>query len=126
MREGLTLAQEPCETKSNEITAIPRLLERMVLEGAVVTIDAAGCQRAIVQALRAAGADYVLAVKRNQPSRHAEVRAAFEEADRGAFTPEVQDRCEIVERNGAPVRSWAAPASASGWRTPQSGPVCTA
>ena len=45
--------QEPCAAKSNEITAIPRLLERLALEGAVVTIDAAGCQRAIVQALRA-------------------------------------------------------------------------
>ena len=100
VREGLTLAQEPCEAKSNEITAIPRLLERMVLEGAVVTIDAAGCQRAIVQDLQAAGADYVLAVKRNQPTLHAEVRAAFEEAGRGAFTPEVQDECETVERNG--------------------------
>ncbi len=100
VREGLTLAQEPCEVKSNEITAIPRLLGRMVLEGAVVTIDAAGCQRAIVQDLRAADADYVLAVKRNQPTLHAEVCAAFAEADRGAFTPEVQDGCETVERNG--------------------------
>ena len=63
------MAQEPCEAKSNEITAIPRLLERLVLEGAVVTIDAAGCQRAIVQALRAADADYVLAVKRNSGRR---------------------------------------------------------
>ena len=98
--EGLTLAQEPCEAKSNEITAIPRLLERLVLEGAVVTIDAAGCQRTIVQELQAAGADYVLALKRNQRTLHAKVRAAFEEADRGACTPEVQDRCETVERNG--------------------------
>ena len=68
--------------------------------GAVVTIDAAGCQRAIVQDLQAAGADYVLAVKRNQPTLHAEVHAAFAEAERGAFTPEVQDECETVERNG--------------------------
>ena len=60
------LAREPCAAKSNGITAIPRLLGRMVLEGAVVTIDAAGCQRAIVQNLQAAGADSVLAVKRNQ------------------------------------------------------------
>ena len=50
----MTLAQEPCAAKSNEITAIPRLLGRLVLEGAVVTIDAAGCHRAIVQKLRAA------------------------------------------------------------------------
>ena len=100
VREGLTLAQEPCAAKSNEITAIPRLLERMVLEGAVVTIDAAGCQTAIVQNLRKAGADYVLAVKRNQGTLHREVKAAFDDAERGAFRPEVQDRCETVERNG--------------------------
>ena len=48
--EELTVAQEPCKAKSNEITALPRLLDRIQLEGAVVTIDAAGCQTAIVQA----------------------------------------------------------------------------
>ena len=100
VREGLTLAQEPCAAKSNEITAIPRLLNRMVLEGAVVTIDAAGCQKAIVQALQAAGADYVLALKRNHPTLHAAVRAAFADADRGTGTPAVQDHYETVERNG--------------------------
>ena len=100
VREGLTLAQEPCAAKSHEITALPRWLDRMALEGAIVTIDAAGCQTAIVQALRVAGADYVLAVKRNQATLHREVKAAFDEAARGAFRPEVQDHCETVERNG--------------------------
>ena len=100
VREGLTLAQDPCAAKGNKITALPRLLARMVLEGAVVTIDAAGCQRAIVQALRAADADYVLAVKRNQPSLHAAVRAAFADAERGVFTLAVQDHGETRERNG--------------------------
>ena len=98
VREGLTLAQEACDAKSNEITAIPRLLDRIHLEGAVVTIDAAGCQRDIVQALRAAGADYVLALKGNQGTR--QVKAAFDEAERGILTPAVADRCETVERNG--------------------------
>ncbi len=100
VREGLTLAQEPCDIKSNEITALPRLLDRIHLEGAVVTIDAAGCQTAIVQALRAAAADYLLALKGNQGTLHRKVKAAFDAADRGAFLPEVEDRCEIVERNG--------------------------
>ncbi|MCY3659357.1 MAG: ISAs1 family transposase [Caldilineaceae bacterium] len=100
VREGLTLAQEPCDAKSNEITAIPRLLDRIHLEEAVVTIDAAGCQTAIVQALREAGADYVLAVKRNQPTLHREVKAVFDEAERGTFAPQAEDRCETVERNG--------------------------
>ena len=70
VREGLTVAQEPCDRKSNEITALPRLLDRIHLEGAVVTIDAAGCQTAIVQALRQADADYLLAVKGNQGTLH--------------------------------------------------------
>ncbi len=66
----------------------------------MVTIDAAGCQTAIVQALRAGGADYLLAVKRNQGTLHREVKAAFDEAEQGTFAPEVQDACETVERNG--------------------------
>ena len=53
-----------------------------------------------MQALQAAGADYVLALKRNHPSLHAAVRAAFADADRGTGTPAVQDHCETVERNG--------------------------
>ncbi|MCY4521932.1 MAG: ISAs1 family transposase, partial [Caldilineaceae bacterium] len=92
--------REPCAAQSNEITAIPRLLDRLALEGALVTIDAAGCQTAIVQALRAGGADYLLAVKRNQGTLHREVKAAFDDAERGAFVPEVQDHCETIERNG--------------------------
>ncbi|MXZ43328.1 MAG: ISAs1 family transposase, partial [Caldilineaceae bacterium SB0666_bin_21] len=96
----LTVAQEACDAKSNEITAIPRLLDRIHLEGAVVTIDAAGCQTAIVQALRAADADYLLAVKGNQQTLHRKVKVAFDEAERGVFTPEVEDRCQTVERNG--------------------------
>ena len=72
----------------------------MVLEGAVVTIDAAGCQKAIVQALQAAGADYVLALKRNHPTLHAAVRAVFADAERGVCTSAVQDHYETVERNG--------------------------
>ena len=88
------------------------------------------CQRAIMQALRVAGANDVLAIKRNQPDLHAKVRTAFEDADLGVFTPAVQDGCEIVERNGGrrELRTgtvWAAPASASGWRTPRRGPACT-
>ena len=96
--------------------------------GAIVTIDAASCQKAIVPDLQAAGADYVLALKRNQRTLHAKVRAAFEEADRGAFTPTVQACCETVERNGGrrERRTCTAPASAHGWRTPQSGPACAA
>ena len=63
---GLTLGQRACEEKSNEITAIADLLPALALEGAVVTIDAMGCQTAIAEQIVAGGGDYVLAVKDNQ------------------------------------------------------------
>ena len=64
---GLTLGQRACEEKSNEITAIEALLPTLALDGAVVTIDAMGCQTAIAQQITDGGGDYVLAVKDNQP-----------------------------------------------------------
>ena len=63
---GLTLGQRACEEKSNEITAIAELLPVLALDGAVVTIDAMGCQTAIAEQIVAGGGDYVLAVKDNQ------------------------------------------------------------
>jgi predicted transposase YbfD/YdcC len=74
---GLTLGQVAVEAKSNEITAIPLLLEVLDLRDKVVTIDAAGCQKDIAAAVVGAGGDYVLSVKENQPTLYAEVRAAF-------------------------------------------------
>ena len=66
-RQGVVLGQVATADHSNEITAIPRLLQRLDLRGATVTIDAMGCQKEIAQQVRAQGADYVLAVKGNQP-----------------------------------------------------------
>jgi predicted transposase YbfD/YdcC len=63
---GLVLGQVAVEEKSNEITAIPKLLEMLELSGAIVTIDAMGCQKEIAAKIREGGADYVLAVKGNQ------------------------------------------------------------
>ena len=65
-QNNLTLGQVKTEEKSNEITAIPQLLEMLDLNGCIVTIDAMGCQREIAQQITAGGADYVLAVKENQ------------------------------------------------------------
>src|SRR4029453_7109026 len=62
----LTLGQVAVDGKSNEITAIPQLLELLDLNGALVTIDAIGCQKAIAQQIVAGGGDYVLVVKGNQ------------------------------------------------------------
>jgi len=64
----ITLGQVVVDEKSNEITAIPRLLKILEISGCLVTIDAMGCQTEIAQAILDAGADYVLAVKDNQPT----------------------------------------------------------
>lgn len=79
-RQRLVLGQQACEAKSNEITAIPLLLERLALAGALVTIDAMGCQTRIAETILAKGADYLLAVKENWPSLHAEIVRYFEDA----------------------------------------------
>ena len=77
-RQRLVLGQEVVDKKSNEIVAIRRLLERLQLAGALVTIDAMGCQRDIAQAIRAKGADYLLALKDNWPTLASDVRLYFE------------------------------------------------
>lgn len=77
---GLTLGQVAVEAKSNEITAVPELLKLLELQEKIVTLDAMGCQRAIAQTIMDGGGDYVLAVKDNQPTLHAELQAAFTQA----------------------------------------------
>lgn len=72
--QRLVLGQQACEAKSNEITAIPLLLERLALTGALVTIDAMGTQTKIAQAVLDRGGDDLLAVKDNQQSLHDEIR----------------------------------------------------
>lgn len=69
----LSLGQQAVDAKSNEITAIPKLLEVLDLHGALVTIDAMGCQKEIAQQIIDQGGDYVLAVKENQPKLYEEI-----------------------------------------------------
>ena len=76
-RQRLVLGQAAVAGKSNEIKAIPLLLERLALTGALVTIDAIGCQTRIAKAIRAKGADDLLAVKANWPGLHAEITRYF-------------------------------------------------
>lgn len=76
-RQRLVLAQEAVDEKSNEIVAIPLLLERLELAGALVTIDAMGTQAAIAEKIVARGGDYLLALKANWPLLQKEVEAFF-------------------------------------------------
>ncbi len=73
----LVLAQEKVDDKSNEITAIPNLLELLDLHGAIVTIDAMGCQKSIALKIREKKSDYVLSLKGNHSDLHDDVRTFF-------------------------------------------------
>ena len=75
----LALGQVVVDEKSNEIPAIPELLRVLELTGAVVTIDAMGCQTAIAEEIREGGGDYVLNVKSNQPTLYHRVSEAIDE-----------------------------------------------
>lgn len=82
---GIALGPVATEVKSNEITAIPELLRQLELTGAVVTIDAMGCQRAVAEQIKTQKGDYVLALKGNQSSLNDAVRDYFATAKAQGF-----------------------------------------
>jgi len=83
-RQRLVLGQQAIDVKSNEITAIPLLLERLAIKGALVTIDAMGTQTDIAEKILARGGDYLLALKENRPVLHADVERFFADAPKDA------------------------------------------
>jgi len=84
-KNNLVLGQIATESKSNEITAIPKLLAMLDLAGMTVTIDAMGCQREIAGRIVGQKGHYILAVKDNQPTLHEKVRGLLDEAILGGF-----------------------------------------
>jgi predicted transposase YbfD/YdcC len=94
---GITLGQVAVDAKSNEITAMPELLKLLDLREKIVTTDAMGCQKAIAETIVAGGGDYILAVKDNQPTLHAELQAAFATA---ATPPARSPRLYTTEDQG--------------------------
>lgn len=79
---GITLGQRKVADKSNEITAIPELLDILYVTGCIVTIDAMGCQKKIADEIFAQQADYVLSVKDNQKNLHQDLQDWFAYADK--------------------------------------------
>jgi predicted transposase YbfD/YdcC len=77
--QGLVLGQRCVDGKSNEITAVPELLDQLVLENSIVTLDAMGCQTAIAEKILARGGDYLLTLKGNHPLAHTAVVKHFDE-----------------------------------------------
>lgn len=96
-QQRLILGQVKTEEKSNEIAAIPKLLEALSIAGATVTIDAMGCQRQIAQKIVDKGAHYVLAVKGNQPATHESIRMFDAEQSACGFKDAQVDRAATVE-----------------------------
>jgi predicted transposase YbfD/YdcC len=96
-RQRLVLGQIKVADKSNEIIAIPKLLEMMAIEGAIVTIDAAGCQRNIAAAILEKKADYVLALKGNQGSLREDVEVFVVEQKANGFKDTQVSRYETVD-----------------------------
>ncbi|WPL10852.1 ISAs1 family transposase [Thiorhodovibrio litoralis] len=90
----MVLGQVATEAKSNEITAIPKLLELLCLRGCIVTIDAMGCQKAIAAQIIDQGGDYLLALKGNQGHLVEEVNEAFIEADARGYAGLVSEGVE--------------------------------
>jgi predicted transposase YbfD/YdcC len=95
--QAMHLGQVAVEEDSNEITAVPKLLELLALEGALVTLDAMHCQKETVQKIRAGGGDYLLTVKGNQPQLRDEIETCFVRAFDRDMAGVDHDRYETEE-----------------------------
>ncbi|VVE54730.1 ISAs1 family transposase [Pandoraea sputorum] len=121
---GVVLGQVRTAQKSNEITTIPALLDALRLKGAVVTLDAMGCQRHIATKIVAAGAHYVLAVKENQPTLLAHLRQAFDVRGRlpEIFCDITSEHSELEKGHG---RIETRRCTALSFENPNFGPECS-
>ncbi len=93
----LCIGQYKTDEKSNEITAIPKLLEILELSGCIVTIDAMGCQKQIAEQIVEKGADYVLALKANHENLHKDVKLYFDEAIQYGIEDYDIEFCETID-----------------------------
>lgn len=119
---GIVFGQERVDQKSNEITAIPELLETLYVQGFLVSIDAMGCQKEIARKIIDKGGDYLLMVKGNQPGLLTQVSEAFVTAQR-----ESMPRHEHIEKSHGRLVTqitWTAPATLAAVDT-QQWPNCT-
>lgn len=112
--QGLVLGQRRVDDKSNEITAIPELLESLALETTRVTVDARGCQKAIAERILERQADYLLVLKANHGNDYAAVRRYFEQHcfGRGATTQPVLDAFDETHGRLVRRRGFACPQAA--------------
>lgn len=95
----LVLGQYKVDEKSNEITAIPALLQNLVIQGCIVTIDAMGCQSDIAKTIVEQGADYLLQLKENQKSLHDDTALLFSDLEQSGFTAYAYDTDRTIEKD---------------------------
>ncbi len=94
---GVLLGQQKTREKSNEITAIPKLLEMIAVKGCIVTIDAMGCQKKIAEKIHELGGDYILATKDNQKKLRKAIEKSFDQAIDSNFENMVYDYHETID-----------------------------
>ncbi len=94
----LVLGQVKVDDKSNEITAIPELLQALALDGCIVTIDAMGCQKEIASTIVDKGADYVLALKENQGNLYNDVVLLFDDLEQSGYRDYRYDSTETTDK----------------------------
>ena len=97
---GMVLGQVKTAAKSNEITAIPELLDALDVKGATITIDAMGCQHEIVEKIVEKKADYIVAVKNNQPSLAQAAESLFDATDEGVREGRLKQDITIDKDHG--------------------------
>jgi len=102
---GLVLGQVKTEEKSNEITAIPELLDALLIKGCIVTLDAMGCQKEITKKIVEKGGDYVISLKGNQGTLHDDVRLFLESNKKDEFKKTEHDYFETVEKGHGRVET---------------------
>lgn len=113
--DGLTMGQVMTREKSNEITAIPKLLGALDIRGGTVSIDAMGCQRAIAGQIIEQEAHYLLAVKGNQPTLQEEIRNYFIWAKADAIEHGGLRYHEEMEQGHGRITKWRVWSSDAGW-----------
>jgi len=101
----LVLGQRKVDEKSNEITAIPELLQVLEISGCIITIDAMGCQKEIAAAIVEQGADYVLALKENHGNLYEDVELLFDDLEKSQFSAYQYDHEQTVNKGHGRIES---------------------
>ena len=122
---SLVLGQLACGEKSNEITAIPKLLDMLELKGCIVTIDAMGTQTEIAKKIREKGADYILSLKENQKTLYEDARLFFEEYRKAPAGLDADCCAQAIARDteGMKAESAISAKTLDGWTAAKNGAV---